>query len=268
MAVGESKGRRTYFTHPLVAESLQCLPAVLAHPTTEEFRRYVIDHVPQNSIKGRQRIAQDLLHRFSENGRLNLPLAAAVAHFGDSRISREILYFELLRVYPLFAEIATHWLAELPETGGSRDSLKEFLATRIPGRSLEKVAKDSLTTMKQCGKVNRPKVGWYLALWSPPPIEAFLYVLAALYPAPAVIPVEVFSGQPLVRAMLWPISCLESMLGEAARAGHVSKISRLDQYYQFTLAGAGVERLERLLPNLRLAPQQGTLFDTDRQMRG
>lgn len=261
MALEQNRNQRTYFTHPLVTESLQCLPAALTHRTTEEFRRYVIDHVPQNSLKGRQRIARDLLHRFSENGRMNLPLAAAVARFGDSKISREILCFELLRVYPILAEIATHWAAELPETGGSRDGLKEFLATRIPGRSTEKVAKDALTTLTQCGKVSRVRVGWYTAVWSPPPLEVFLYVLAALYPKPAVVPVAVFAGQPILRALLWPPSSIEELLSEAERAGHISKISQLDQYHQFTLAGSGRERLDRLFPNVLQASEQGTLFD-------
>jgi hypothetical protein len=261
MALEPHRKQRTYFNHPLVDESLQCLPAALTHGTPEEFRNYVIEHVPQNSLKGRKRIAGYLLQRFSQNGQLNLPLAAAVARFGDSRASREILLFELFRVYPLFAEIATHWLAELPGTGGSRDSLKEFLAARIPGRSTEKVAKDSLTTLTQCGKVSRVKVGWYTAVWSRPPLEVFLYVLAALYPKPAVVPVAVFAGQPILRALLWPPSSIEELLSEAERAGHISKISQLDQYHQFTLAGSGRERLERLLPNVLQASGQGTLFD-------
>lgn len=261
MTLEPNRTQRTYFNHPLVDESLQCLPAALTHKTPEEFRNYIIEHVPQNSLKGRKRIAGYLLQRFSQNGQLNLPLAAAVAQFGDSRISREILLFELFRVYPLLAEIATHWLAELPETGGSRDSLKEFLAARIPGRSTEKVAKDSLTTLTQCGKVSRVKVGWYTAVWSRPPLEVFLYVLAALFPEPAVVPVAVFAGQPVLRALLWPPSSIEELLSEAERAGHISKISQLDQYHQFTLAGSGRERLERLFPNVLQASEQGTLFD-------
>jgi hypothetical protein len=260
MAEEKSKRQRTYFNRPLIAESLKCLPAAVRLPGAKDFRKYVLDHIPQNSLKGRQRIARYLVDRFSENGRMNLPLAAALARFGDSRISREILCFELLRIYPILAEIATHWLAELPETGGSRDSLKDFLAARIPGRSTEKVAKDALTTLTQCGKVSRLKIGWYTAVWSRPPIEVFLYVLAALYPKPAVVPVAVFAGQPILRALLWPPSCIEELLFEAERAGHISKISQLDQYHQFTVAGSGRERMERLFPNVLRAAEQGMLF--------
>ncbi len=262
-----NKSRRSYFNHPLVVESLRCLPAALKYPHPADFQRYVINHVPQNSLKGRKRIAGYLRQRFSDGRSMNVPLAAAVAQFGDSRISREILYFELLRVYPLFAEIATHWLAELPEEGGSRESLKQFLAARIPGRSTEKVAKDSLTTMKQCGKVSRPRTAWYRALWSPPPLEVFLYVLAALYPEPAVVPVESFLNHSLRRAMLWPVDCIEELLQQAARSGHVSKIARLDQYYQFTLAGSGTERLQKLLPDLGRQPRQAPLFDLEPEVK-
>jgi len=262
-----NRSRRSYFNHPLVVESLRCLPAALEHPNPDDFRRYVINHVPQNSLKGRKRIAGYLRQRFSDGRTMNLPLAAAVAEFGDSRISREILYFELLRVYPLFAEIATHWLAELPEEGGSRESLKQFLAARIPGRSTEKVAKDSLTTMKQCGKISRPRTAWYRALWSPPPLEVFLYVLAALYPEPAVVPVESLLNHPLRRAMLWPHASMEELLQQAARAGHISKIARLDQYHQFTLVGSGAERFQRLLPDLARGPRQPALFDLEQEVK-
>jgi hypothetical protein len=181
---------------------------------------------------------------------MNLPLAAAIAQYGDSQISREILYFELLRVYPILEEIAIHWLAELPEGGGSRDSLKEFLSSRIPGRSAEKVTKDSLTTMKQCGKVSRPKTGWYVPLFSAPPLEVFLYVLARLYPDKAMVPIQALASESLLRGMLWPTTSIDGLLLQAEQAGHISKISRLDQYHQFTTAGSGLERLRKLLPNL------------------
>jgi len=261
MAVDTEKVRRTYFDHPLVSETLRCLPGALKHHEAGPFRRYVIEHLPQNSLKGRQRIARYFLQRFSRDGRMNLPLAAAIARFRDSRTSREILYFELLQVYPLLLEISTHWLAELPPEGGARSSLVSFLAPKIPGRSVEKVAKDSLTTMKQCGKVNRPKPRWYVAAWSPPPLEAFLYVLARLCPEPAMQRVDLFTGLPVFRAMLWPSSSIEELLAEGQRAGHVSRISRLDQYHQFALAGSGKERMRRLVPNLPSPPEQARLFE-------
>src|ERR1035437_1825994 len=141
MAREAGKSQRTYFNHPLVVESLQCLPAALQQSSADDFRRYIVEHVPQNSLKGRKRIAGYLLYRFVPDGEINLPLAAAVARFGDSRISREILFFELLNVYPVLQDIAIHWVAELPPDGGSRANLLEFLAPKIPGRSTEKVAK-------------------------------------------------------------------------------------------------------------------------------
>jgi hypothetical protein len=254
------KTRRTYFSHPLVDESLKCLPAALDHQDLKDFQKYVVDHVPQNSLKGRQRIGREMLQRFAPNGSLNLPLAAGVAHFGNSRASREILFFELLNVYPILQEIAIHWVAELGPEGGSRASLREFLEPKIPGRSTQKVAKDSMTTMHQCGKVARPKVGRYRAVWAAPPIEVFLYVLARLCPDATMVRVDLFSGMPIHRAMLWPSASIEDLLREAERAGHISKISRLDQYHQFTLTGGGQERLKLLLPNFPHPSVQSSLF--------
>ena len=72
--------------------------------------------------------------------------------------------------------------------------------------------------------------------------------------------VDLFSGLPIHRAMLWPSSSIEDLLREAERAGHISKISRLDQYHQFTLAGSGRDRLKLLLPNLPNPSLQPSLF--------
>jgi len=50
--VAEAKRiHRTYFNHPLVEESIQCLAAALTRPSVEEFQQYVVEHVPQNSLK-------------------------------------------------------------------------------------------------------------------------------------------------------------------------------------------------------------------------
>ncbi len=242
------KSRRTYFNHPLVTESLRCLPAALDHPDVPSFRQYVIRHLPQNSLKGRQRIARDLVQRFSQNGRMNLALAAALGCFGDSRISREILYFELLRALPLLQEIASLWLAALPEEGAPRSSLMEFLEPRLAGRSVRIVAKDALTTFKHCGKLHSPRIAWFQPLWSSPPLEAFLYVLAQLYPERTMVRVDLFAGLPILRALVWPQSSLQDLLRMAEATGHLSKITRLDQYHQFTLAASGAERMRLLAP--------------------
>jgi hypothetical protein len=256
-----TKARRTYFTKPLVKESLECLPAALNFPDVPGFKRYVVEHVPQNSLKGRQRIARDLAQRFSLAGQMNLTLAAAIARFGDSRTGREIFYFELLRSMPLLQEIATLWVAQVPPEGAPRSSLAAFLEPRMPGRSVEKVTKDSLTTLKQCGKIRRPKVGWIQANWSPPPVEAFLYVLASLFPERTMERVDLFSGLPILRAMLWPQAVVEDLLRQAEQAGHVSKITQLDQYHQFTLAAPAPERLRLLMPEQMAAAERAAAFD-------
>ena len=66
--------------------------------------------------------------------------------------------------------------------------------------------------------------------------------------------VDHLTAQPIVRALLWPLPALVPLLDEARRAGHVSKISELDQYHQFTLAEPGTERMSRLLGDLPIAP--------------
>ncbi|QRN94039.1 hypothetical protein JRI60_33475 [Archangium violaceum] len=240
------RARRTYFNNPLVEESLRYLPAAVEHPTSSAFRAYLIAQLPQSSVQTRQRFAEYISQRFSQDGQMNLALARALARYGDSRTGREILYFEMLQASPVLQEIASLWLAELPPEGSSRDSLLAFLERRLGGRDSDRVATAAVATFRRCRKISSPKPAVYIPVWSEPSPEAFFYVLARLYPERAMVRVEQLAGQPLLRAMLWPRPCLPGMLEAARRAGHVSKISELDQYHQFTLADSAEVRLGRL----------------------
>lgn len=239
--------RRTYFNHPLVEESLRFLPDALRHPTSVEFRAHLIRALPQSSLQTRQRFAEYISHRFSHDGRMNLDLAAALAKFGDSRAGREVLYFELLQASPVLHEIASLWLAEQPPEGGTRGGLLAFLERRLGGRNAQEVATAAIATFRRCRKITSPRPAVYVPVWAEPPLEAFFYVLARLYPERAMVPVDHLAAQPIVRALLWPRPALLPLLEEARRAGHISKISDLDQYHQFTLAEPASERMSRLL---------------------
>ena len=127
-----SRARRTYMTKPLVEESLQHLGAAVDYPTTMQFRQYLEEHLHHNSRR-RGSAAQSIANGFSHDGAMNLDLARAIRNFGDSRIGREILYFELLRAVPLLQEIASLWLAEIPREGSTREAFDAFLGTATCG---------------------------------------------------------------------------------------------------------------------------------------
>jgi hypothetical protein len=239
--------RRTYFNNPLIEETLKHLPAAVAHPSTTEFRAYLTEHLHYSGKSTRERFAQYIAQRFSTNGLVNLDLARAIATFGSGRVGREILCFEMLRAVPLFQESSSLWLAEQPPEGAPRQKLLEFLEPRLQGRSTDKVAQALAQAWRELGKMRSPKPALYVPVWAEPPVEAFLYALAALFPERAMVRVDAFSGLPTLRAMLWPRACLEPLLQEAHRLGHVSKISELDQYHQFTLADSGAVRMGWLL---------------------
>jgi hypothetical protein len=239
--------RRTYFNTPLIEESLRFLPDALQHRTSIEFRAHLISALPQSGEQTRRRLAEFISQRFSQDGRMNLQLAAALSKFGDSRTGREILYFELLQSSPVLHEIASLWLAEQPPEGTTRKSLLSFLERRLGGRKPASVASAAITTFRRSRKITSPKPAVYVPVWAEPPLDAFLYVLARLYPDRAMVRVDHLAAQPIVRALLWPRPALVPLLEEARRAGHITKISELDQYHQFTLAEPGTERLARLL---------------------
>jgi hypothetical protein len=239
--------RRTYFNSPLIEESLRFLPNALEHPTSVGFRAFLADHLPQNSLNTRRRNGEYIAHRFSHDGQMNLALALALKRYGDSRIGREILYFELLLSVPLLQEAASLWLAEQPGAGAPRVSLVSFISSRAAGRSGKQIATAALTAFRQCGKATTEKDGRVLPVWGAPATEAFLYVLTRLYPERDMVRSDAFAGLPVIRGMLWPRAAVDEALKLALDAGHLSKISELDQYRQFTLEGTGEERLGRLL---------------------
>ena len=247
--------RRTYFNNPLVEDSLRHLPSALEHPTTAAFRHYLTAHLHHNSVKTRERMAQYIAHRFSKDGAMNLALAAGLRVFANGRAAREILYFEYLLAVPLLQEIANRWLVELPTEGGNRASLLDFLNVRLGGRNSNQVAKAAVQTFRELGRLLSPKLAHYIPVRPVPPPEAFLYILARHYPEPAMVRLETFAGENIIRAMLWPSACISDLLKAAETAGHVSKISQLDQYHQFTLAGTGEERMRLLLGDALPAPK-------------
>jgi hypothetical protein len=255
--------RRTYFNNPLVLESLQHLPAALEHPDSNSFKAYLIDHLHFNSEKTRRRMARYIANRFSVDGVMNLDLARAIHRFGDSLIGMEILYFEYIQAIPLLQEIAIRWLAELPEQGTDRASFIAFLELVLGNRSIKKVSKDVTLTFKRFGKLSSPKLSYYCPVWTEPPLEAFLYILARLYPEKTMVRVEMFMNENPVRAMLWPSGSILELLQRAEKAKHISKISQLDQYHQFTLSALGPERMDMLLVDTFDIEQPGDLSSTE-----
>lgn len=242
-----SMTRRTYFSHPLVEESLRFLPDAVDHPTSLGFRGHVTELLHYNSINARRRFAQYIAQRFSFNGAMNLDLARALQKYGASRTGREILYFEMLQASPVLLDIAALWLADASPEGAPREALLRFLEPRLGDRSAKKVAKEAVTAFRQCGKLNFAKVAVYVPFWTDPPLDAFLYMLVRLYPEATVVPVEALVGSPVFRGLLWRRSSVDGLLQAAWREGHLSKVSQLDQLYQFSLEGSGEERLHRLL---------------------
>ncbi len=239
--------RRTYFNNPLVEESLQHLPAALEHPTSVEFRHYLLENLHHSSAKTRSRFSEYIAQRFSENGQMNLDLARAIRRFGDSRPGREIFYFELIQSVPLLLDCASLWLTTHTDSGFTRADLASFLSPRLQGKQANRVTAAVLMVFRKCRKVVASDRSHFQPVWAEPSIEAFLYVLARLFPERTMVRVDAFTATPSVRAMLWPQTAIEKLLDEAVDAGHVSKVSRLDQYHQFTLDGAGQERMARLV---------------------
>jgi hypothetical protein len=249
-AANDRRLKRTYFNNPLIEDSLAHLPAAIEHPTSTQFYNYLVENLHHSSLQTRKRFASYICQRFSISGQMNLDLARAIRKFGDTRIGREVLYFELLLAAPVLQETASLWLAEQPSEGVCRASLNSFLETRHPGKNVETIARAVLTTFRRCNKIVDRRAEPYRPIWAEPPLPAFLYVLGRLFPQRSMVRFDLFATQPILRALLWPRPSLAELIDRARLAGHVSKVSHLDQYHQFTLAADGAARLQRLTPTI------------------
>ena len=239
--------RRKYISNLLVPEALLHLPAAVEHPTTEDFQSYLREHLHFNSVNTRSRYAQHIAQRYSEDGVVNRALALFLKTCPDERARREVLWFETVRAAPLLEEICLAWLAKTPQSGATRAELLDFLRPRVGNRKPEKIAKEVVTGLKKFGHLTSPKQQHYIAVWGDPPLESLVYALTQRYPAPAVVRMEEFKSDPFWQALLWPAGGLERLIIEGDRTGLVSRVTKLDKYYQFALEGSGEDRLGALL---------------------
>jgi hypothetical protein len=238
--------RRTYLNNLLVEESLEHLPAALEHPDTASFKAYLREHLHQNSVKTRLKYAEYIAYRYSKDGRMNLALARFLKLCPDPRTRREALWFETVRGTPLLRELTESWLAKLPESGGSREELLEFLAARIGDRKPDKIATEAIGAIQKFGHLRKLKQKRYQAVWLEPPTEALVYVLSQLHPSPTVVRMETFKANPLWQALLWPPTGLERLILQAESSGILANVTKLDNYYQFVLGESGETRMQRL----------------------
>ncbi|MBI4023515.1 MAG: hypothetical protein HY360_00945 [Verrucomicrobia bacterium] len=239
--------RRTYINNMLVNESLQHLPAAVDHPATDDFKAYLREHLHHNSANTRFRYAEYIAQRFSHEGKVNLALARFLKFCPEERSRREVLWFEMIRAVPPLQELCFAWLARIPEAGTTRDELLVFLQPRLGNRKPEKIATEAVGAIKKFGHLKSDKPKHYFAIWADPPLDALAYALSQLYPTATAVRMEVFKTDPLWQALLWPAAGLERLILQAERSGEITRVTQLDNYYQFTLQGTGEERLERLL---------------------
>lgn len=238
---------RSYLgAHWLIDEALAWLPTALAHPTREAFCGYVEEQLHQNSRNSRHRYALYLANRYSEDGLMNLALARALTVFNDERIKREILFFETVFAMPFLRDITANWLAFQPETGGTNKDLKKFVVSRLPELKPKDIIRRTVSGLKKFRRLYFNKRGEYIPIWVEPPLEAFVYVLARLFPEPTLVPIEGFKASEQVRALLWQPAAIEPLLRRAEQAGYISRITQLDVYYQFAMSDSGQARLEQL----------------------
>ncbi|MDD2709252.1 MAG: hypothetical protein PHV34_14795 [Verrucomicrobiae bacterium] len=239
--------RRTYINNLLVNESLQHLPAALDHPSTDDFKAYLREHLHHNSANTRLKCAEYIAYRYSQQGKVNLALARFLKCCPDENSRREVLWFEMLRAVPPLQELSSAWLSKIPAQGTTREELLEFMRLRVGNRNPGKLATEALGAMKKLGHLKSDKPKHYYAIWTDPSVEVLIYALAQIYPTPTAVRMEVFKTDSMWQGLLWPPASLERIILQGDRFGKIANVTQLDTYYQFTLQGSGEERLQRLL---------------------
>ncbi|MFQ6041087.1 MAG: hypothetical protein ACE5PV_09545, partial [Candidatus Poribacteria bacterium] len=224
------------FTNALISDTLTFLPQALEFENREEFRAYLIDKLPYNSIKTRERYARYLLNRFYDEDGSFLPLHLFLSLFSGKPESKEAVYLHLLEQEPLVQKVVESSLVPAVAKGEvTTQEIKNCIRTFFPKESaLKKNTHALIRALTDLSKLHRQKPGYFHVSLTRPSLWAFLYVLHALFDQPGIYSVGELVEHPCISLMLWQKSSLKEKLYEAWREGFLAKVSDIDGIEQFS----------------------------------
>lgn len=242
---GSTREKRI-FTDDETENSIKFLPAVCNYQSLEEYRDYLVEHLPYNSLSTRKRRASYILNRFFPEQSLQTPLAGFLKRSPSLVALQAVVFYSILKVEPLPRRVAEELIyPNLPLGFIRRSELVEFIKASQPDllpASIEKAVIAITKLYKESGMAigKEDRLYFHQQVCD---IDGFLFLLLNEFPQPGMYKFdEVFQG-PLQKWMLWDRDWMINQLYNLRDMGIISKISEIDTINQFSL---GMNRMEAL----------------------
>lgn len=235
--VPTAAGRRV-FNNELVEESLYALAEAHRFGSVEDWRRFIVGELPQNSAEVRVRNAGYISGRFAPGGAMAHALAQFARSFAGTSALRQVAYYHFCLAERLLGDLVVSVFRPNLEAGTVQTGeVDAFLRQAHPSvvKSLTRFRNTCVRTLRAFGVVaSASKAEPIVFTAQTPELAAFVYVLHHATHSPTMMHIASFCESWEAKAMLWPASTVEAMLREAHRLGFVAKLSEIDGIRQFT----------------------------------
>ena len=234
------------FANDEIANALALLPRAASFSTLPEFRDFLVESLPYNSIETRQRRANYVIDRFFPGNRLASPLHYFLSHMTGTESLKPAIFYHVLQAEPAAKKIAEELIyPALPAGRVTRDQMKEFIKTFLPvisDSSLVNMLRAVMTTYNLLGVGSLREDTLKMSLHAGD-FEGFLYVFTSEFPQPGIYTYEQLYTSPLHRWLLWDKEWIRKQLYTLRDKKVVAKISEIDTVQQFTIDLSQAEAL-------------------------
>ncbi len=215
--------------------SIVAVKASEGFQTFEEFQRYTIDNLPQNSPETRRRYAELVQRRYFPERSMSGLVPTVWRSYHDERLLTEVMLVTALEGEPAIAHfVLTHVLPKAPGTTLDPELVKTFIKETY-GEFKEKSYQRLLQTCRDLGFLGRYN-GDHLVEQINPSTDALLILLHdRLAPTPRIVRLS-----ELLQTTWWRLLGLREadevrrLLRQAEMAGLLSRFTKVDELEQIT----------------------------------
>lgn len=238
-----------------IEAGIQAVKDSLNFTDFEEFYRYLLENLPQNSPATRHRYASLVVRWLFPERELGGVLPRVWQAYRDDHLLRELARVTVLEVEPVIARFVTEVIQAMP-IGQEFDSAqaRDFI-THLYGAFKQNSYKRLLVATRRLGFLEKnSKRNDRVIAAVPPPADALLLLLhARLAPTPRIVRVSDLLAEPFWRYLgLRQPDEVRAILHDANAAGLLARYSIVDQLEQVTTRYTWEEYLSRAL---RLRPR-------------
>ncbi len=242
------------FADDEIRNSLKLLPQAPRMGEFVAFKKYLLEKLPYNSSRTRQRRADYILERFYPDETLDTALTLFLENNRNADALKEVVFYHILKTEPLLARVAAELVfPALPVGRIDRQQLREFVVSQLPGIGVASQRKTLTSifhsyTLLDVASQDRDQLKFKLRRGTS---EAFVYILAAEYPAAGMYSFGKLFESPMHRGLLWDRDWIRDQLYRMRAAGLLSKLSEIDSTRQFSLERGQRESLVQFFAQMQ-----------------